>query len=81
MLAEIDNKIVRIPYHEIVGLDLKTFKEAVDAGLKDERCRSEWEEFLSTATWILLHIPSQKWVLRMIPWMLKTGRGLGRNDS
>ena len=78
MLTETDNEIVRIPYREIVGLDLKVFKEAANAGLKDERCRDEWKEFLSTATWVLLNVPLQKWILRMTPSMLKTGRGLGR---
>ena len=81
MLADDNNQIVRVPYREVASLDLKTFKKVAIVGLEDNRCAREWREFLSTAAWILLNIPVPKWVLRMIPWMVQTGRRVGRYDS
>lgn len=70
--------IVRLPWKEIAKLDLNTFKLAAKAGLEDDACVTKWREFLITSTWLFLNLPLQKWLLRMIPWMVKTGRGLGR---
>ena len=72
------SEIVRISLQEITKLDLSTFKQATKAALDDDSCREEWVEFLSTTSWVLLHVPLKRWVIRMIPWMLKTGRYLGR---
>jgi len=69
----------RLSWGEIAKLDLDTFKLAAKAGLEDEACVTEWRGFLITSTWLFLHLPLQKWLLRMIPWMVKTGRGLGRS--
>ncbi|MBA7705674.1 hypothetical protein ES703_114509 [subsurface metagenome] len=68
----------RLSWKEVAKLDLGTFKLAAKVGLEDEACVAEWREFLITSTWLFLQLPLQKWLLRMIPWMVKTGRGLGR---
>ena len=69
----------RLSWKEVAKLDLNTFKLAAKACLEDEACVTEWREFLITSTWLFLQLPLQKWLLRMIPWMVKTGRGLGRS--
>jgi len=71
--------IERLSWGEIAKLELDTFKLAAEVGLGDGACRAEWREFLITSTWLFLQLPLQKWLLRMIPWMVKTGRHLGRH--